>query len=246
MLGFGKLSRNDRVLHLQTEESPKNPSLLENAGKFDDEEDTSVRSVTPTSGTSQSSPMPSSGIEETVDDDHFKSNDFANSKTGLPRTIFGKLVPDQPTTKRRRVKQDPPTSPHPKHPSVDISEGIKVFCRCFTAEYIQINGQVLISVWLWSYSLASCAWCHVRSMPAPFLKNTPGESQRLRLLLKMSRAKGGAWYDSKGQHEYYKTHVNTVPPSSSQRGGSASAMKDLHCLNEREFLNDVIIDFYLK
>ncbi|XP_021440147.2 sentrin-specific protease 6 [Oncorhynchus mykiss] len=208
--------RIDGTVCLQAEESPKkNPSLLQPAG--DDKEETSVCSGTPTSGTSHSSPTPSGGSLETVaDDDDFTSNYFTNSKTRRPRKKrmkdpFGKLVPDKSTTKRRRVKQNHPISPPPKNTSADISEGIDVFCRCvrvgtmrrtpskhvtFTAEYIQIDEQVR----LWSYSLASCAWCHARNLPALFLKTTSGESQRLRLLLKMSRANGGAWYDSKGQH----------------------------------------------
>ncbi|XP_071183213.1 sentrin-specific protease 6-like isoform X2 [Salvelinus alpinus] len=212
--------RIDGTLCLQTEESPKkNPSLLQPAVVLssDDKEETSVCSGTPMSGTSHSSPTPSGGSLETVaDDDDFTSNYFTNSKTRLPRKKrmkdpFGKLVPDKPTTKRRRVKQNHPISPPPKKTSADISERIDVFCRCvrvgtmrrtppkhvtFTAEYIQIDEQVR----LWSYSLASCAWCHARNLPALFLKTTSGESQRLRLLLKMSRANGGAWYDSKGQH----------------------------------------------
>ncbi|XP_029569817.1 sentrin-specific protease 6 isoform X1 [Salmo trutta] len=212
--------RIDGALCLQTEESPKkNPSLLQPAVVLsgDDKEVTSVCSGTPTSGTSHSSPTPSGVSLETVaDDDDFTSNYFTNSKTRLPRKKrmkdpFGKLVPDKPTTKRRRVKQNHPTSPPPKKTSADISEGIDVVCRCvrvgtmcrtppkhvtFTTEYIQIDEQVR----LWSYSLASCAWCHARSLPALFLKTTSGESQRLRLLLKMSRANRCAWYDSKGQH----------------------------------------------
>ncbi|KAK6304194.1 hypothetical protein J4Q44_G00247800 [Coregonus suidteri] len=358
------------ALCLETEESSKkNPSLLQPAVVLsgDDKEETSVSSGAPTSGTSHSSPTPSGGSVETVDDDNdFTINYFANSKTRLPRKKrmkdpFGKLVPDKPTTKRRRVKQDHPTSPPPKKTSAYVSEGIDVVCRCmrvgtmrrtppkhvtFTAEYIQIDEQVR----LWSYSLASCAWCHARSLPALFLKTTSGESQRLRLLLKMSRANGGAWYDSKGQHlgESYiilvfentlsdleKVELENIfreigrankapedftvqlpfveankilmhssqptpekqilepiacPPKSpphpassflqkvSQaisvldddeiveiestfkgpvkrvilyppppaRGGISVTNEDLHCLNEGEFLNDVIIDFYLK
>jgi len=37
-----------------------------------------------------------------------------------------------------------------------------------------------------------------------------------------------------------------VYPPPPAKGGMAVTNEDLHCLNDGEFLNDVIIDFYLK
>jgi len=37
-----------------------------------------------------------------------------------------------------------------------------------------------------------------------------------------------------------------VYPPPPAKGGISVTNEDLHCLNEGEFLNDVIIDFYLK
>lgn len=37
-----------------------------------------------------------------------------------------------------------------------------------------------------------------------------------------------------------------VYPPSPAKGGISVTNEDLHCLNDGEFLNDVIIDFYLK
>lgn len=37
-----------------------------------------------------------------------------------------------------------------------------------------------------------------------------------------------------------------VYPPPPAKGGISVTNEDLHCLNDGEFLNDVIIDFYLK
>jgi sentrin-specific protease 6 len=42
---------------------------------------------------------------------------------------------------------------------------------------------------------------------------------------------------------YYRLIVYPPPPA---KGGISVTNEDLHCLSEGEFLNDVIIDFYLK
>lgn len=41
----------------------------------------------------------------------------------------------------------------------------------------------------------------------------------------------------------FRLIVYPPPPA---KGGISVTNEDLHCLNEGEFLNDVIIDFYLK
>ena len=42
---------------------------------------------------------------------------------------------------------------------------------------------------------------------------------------------------------HFRLIVYPPPPA---KGGISVTNEDLHCLNEGEFLNDVIIDFYLK
>ncbi|CAB1340390.1 unnamed protein product [Coregonus sp. 'balchen'] len=171
-------------------------------------------------------------------------------------------------------------------------------------------------------------WCSVRKLPVLFFQTTPEECLRLRTQLKMTRDKGGLWYDCAGNdsdekyivlifenglsmHEqmileeilqeigrannlnefptklpfdeanirlvnYNKatkekvihngSKANNTPaptvqtrmatrqqtstlmvyPPPPAKGGISVTNEDLHCLNDGEFLNDVIIDFYLK
>ncbi|XP_076011175.1 sentrin-specific protease 6 isoform X2 [Genypterus blacodes] len=54
------------------------------------------------------------------------------------------------------------------------------------------------NVSLQASELISCEWCNVRKLPVLFFQTTPEECVRLRTQLKMSREKGGQWYDSAG------------------------------------------------
>ncbi|XP_034153136.1 sentrin-specific protease 6 isoform X1 [Esox lucius] len=210
--------RKDDVLSLQREESLKKNkrSLLEPSVVLSsDEEDTSVGSGSPYSGTSHFSSIPSGDSEVTVHDNYFTSNYFAITKSSLPRRErmkdpLGKLASTKPAIKRRKVKKPHPASPS-EMASANVSGEVDVVCRCvrvgtmlrtppkhvtFSTEYIWIDEQVQLQ----SSSLASCAWCDDRTMPALFLKTSQGEGTRLRFLLKMSRINGDSWYDSKSQH----------------------------------------------
>lgn len=53
----------------------------------------------------------------------------------------------------------------------------------------------LEKVRLQASGLISCEWCSVRKLPVLFFQTTQEECQRLRTQLKMTRDKGGLWYD---------------------------------------------------
>ncbi|KAG7465830.1 hypothetical protein MATL_G00157880 [Megalops atlanticus] len=346
---------NDTIVLSSDEEA-------ENAGSSGSRMD----SVSPRPADSaHSSPAPTGGrveaaMKDASEKEGFTSDYFANVDTriSLPRKLRMKdpsgNLPDDSDMKRRKVGcvGSAPTCDRMilDCRSVRLGTLRRMVTKpvIFTTDYIQIETEapeedVLEKVDLMTLELTSCEWCSVRKLPALFLQTTPAECLRLRTQLKMSRDKGGVWYDCKGTDtdEKYiilifenglsiqeqvlledilreigranglpdfpaklsfqeanarlvrynnitrekqaggsgtqtrmstRTHTATLcsredkqkdkaelPPASSgpvekiivyppppAKGGILVTKEDLQCLNMGEFLNDVIIDFYLK
>ncbi|XP_034143708.1 sentrin-specific protease 6 isoform X3 [Esox lucius] len=323
-----------------------------------------------------SSPAPSGGrVEAAVkssaeEEQEEVMSDFCDidSRIAIPRRNrmkdqFGNQIPDDSTPKKKqRLSPNKLDSIILDCRSVRVGTLRRMVTKpvIFTADHIQLETEgpeidALEKVRLRASELISCEWCNVRKLPVLFFQTTPEECLRLRTQLKMSRDKGGLWYDCTGNdsdekyivlifenglsmHEQLileeilseigqannissfpakltfdeanirlvnynkatkekvssgknngsktntpvpvaRTRMSTrqristlfdydddedddmaelqptftgpirkliVYPPPPAKGGISVTNEDLHCLNDGEFLNDVIIDFYLK
>ncbi|KAL0967294.1 hypothetical protein UPYG_G00250400 [Umbra pygmaea] len=326
-----------------------------------------------------SSPAPSGGRVEAavkrsagVEQDDFTEDFFSDveSRVTLPRRTcmkdeFGNQIAEDFTPmKKQRISPSRLDSIILDCRSVRVGTLRRMVTKpvIFTIDHIQLETEgpeidALEKVRLRASELISCEWCSVRKLPVLFFQTTPEECLRLRTQLKMTRDKGGLWYDCNGNdsdekyivlifenglsmpeqmvleeilqeigkansltefptklpfdeansrlvnyNEATKVKVNNIKndcvktntlapvvrmatrlhtskcfddeddddydddedmadlqptftgpiiklivyPPPPAKGGISVTNEDLHCLNDGEFLNDVIIDFYLK
>ncbi|KAF5915450.1 hypothetical protein HPG69_014770 [Diceros bicornis minor] len=100
-----------------------------------------------------------------------------------------------------------------------------------------------VGITLNTSDLTKCEWCNVRKLPVVFLQTIPAVYQKLSMQLQMNM-EDKVWSDCKGINKLTSKLIVYPPPPA--KGGISVTNEDLHCLSEGEFLNDVIIDFYLK
>ncbi|KAF7642947.1 hypothetical protein LDENG_00247820 [Lucifuga dentata] len=166
-----------------------------------------------------SSPAHSGGRVEaavkSVAEQEEATSDFfedVNMKISIPRRTrmkdqFGNQPPEQfsPRTKKPKVLSSKCHSIILQCRSVRVGTLRRMVTKpvVFSIEHIQLQTEgsephEKEDVRLQASELISCEWCSVRKLPVLFFQTTPEESLRLRTQLKMSREKGGQWYDSAG------------------------------------------------
>ncbi|KAF4083980.1 hypothetical protein AMELA_G00123540 [Ameiurus melas] len=138
----------------------------------------------------------------------------------------------------------------------------------FSVDYIEITNEVRIE----PFELTSCEWCKGYHLPVLFLQMTDVACCRLREQLAVSKDMG-TWdgcQSTNQQEKYLLVIFERVPTMVEEatleeifteigrlknlnilfkltsKGGFSITAEDLCCLDEGEFLNDVIMDFYLK
>ncbi|KAJ8008902.1 hypothetical protein DPEC_G00083250 [Dallia pectoralis] len=166
-----------------------------------------------------SSPAPSGGrVEAAVkcdtegEQEEVMSELFSDidSRITIPRRNrmkdqFGNLTSDDSTTpkKKQRISPNKLASIILDCRSVRVGTLRRMVTKpvIFTVDYIQLETEgpeidTLEKVSLQASELISCEWCSVRKLPVLFFQTTPEECLRLRTQLKMTRDKGGQWFDS--------------------------------------------------
>ncbi|RXM98077.1 Sentrin-specific protease 6 [Acipenser ruthenus] len=181
-----------------------------------------------------SSPAPSGGRVEAAVKDNTEQAEEASSdifteidlRIPIPRKArmkdqFGNNVPDNIMSKRRKVVQIHPGGLHTKLESIILD------CRS-----IRIGS--------------------LRRMVTKPVIQAPDSSVQPRTIATRLQTSAHQFFEDDEEMADMNT-VFTGPvqklivyPPAPAKGGISVTNEDLHCLNEGEFLNDVIIDFYLK